>query len=104
MIQVDESFRGREVSLAVGEDLVITLAENRTTGFQWDLTTKPEPSLTLIMDEFQGTAGPPGKGGSHRWHLRAVRQGTGVIELKFRRPWEKDTQPARIFKLSVRVR
>jgi inhibitor of cysteine peptidase len=104
MIQIDESYRGREVTLAVGEDLEITLAENRSTGFQWDLTTKPEPSCTLIMDESQGAAGPPGKGGSHRWHFRAVRQGTGVIELEYRRPWENDPQPTRTVKFSVRVR
>jgi inhibitor of cysteine peptidase len=104
MIRINESYSGQEVGLAAGEVLEITLVENRTTGFQWALKTKPESSCMLIIDESVGTAGPPGKGGSHRWCFRAVRPGTGAIELEYRRPWEKSTQPGKTFKLSVKVR
>jgi inhibitor of cysteine peptidase len=104
MIRINESHDGQEVGLKVGEDLEITLVENRTTGFQWALKTKTDSSCALMIDESEGIAGPAGKGGSHRWCFRAVRPGTEAIELEYRRPWEKGTQPGRTFKLSVRVR
>jgi len=103
-IRINESHNGQEVGLTVGEVLEITLFENQTTGFQWALKTRPESSCTPIIDESEGMATPPGKGGSHRWCFRAVRAGTEAIELEYRRPWEKSSQPGRTFKLNVRVR
>jgi inhibitor of cysteine peptidase len=103
MIHVDETYSGRTVVLAVGEILQITLAENRTTGFQWNVKSDSEPACMLILDEPQGAAGPPGKAGTHRWQYRGVRSGTGEIKLEYRRPWEKDTPPGKTFGLRVRV-
>jgi len=103
-IRINESYDGQEVGLAVGEVLAITLAENQTTGFRWAMKIKPESSCMFVKDNFEGMARPPGKGGSHRWYFRAVHPGTEVIELEYRRPWEKSSQPARTFTLNVRVR
>jgi len=103
MIQVDRSYDGREVTIAVGEIVEISLAENPTTGFRWDLEVKPEPACTLVRSTFEPATGPPGKGGTHRWQFRAVRSGTGEIVLEYRRPWERNTPPGQTFKLSLRV-
>lgn len=104
MMQVDRSYNGRQVTLAVGEVVEISLAENPTTGFRWDLKVKPEPACAFVKSTFEPATGPPGKGGTHRWQFQAVRSGTGEIELEYRRPWEHNTPPAQTFKLSVRVR
>jgi inhibitor of cysteine peptidase len=104
MIQVDRSYNERAVTLAVGELVEISLAENRTTGFRWDLKVKPEPACALVESTFEPATGPPGKGGTHRWQFQAVRSGTGEIELEYRRTWEHDTPPGQTFKLSIRVR
>jgi inhibitor of cysteine peptidase len=104
MIQVDRSYNEREVTLAIGEVVEISLAENRTTGFHWELRTKPEPACSLVKSWFEPGTGPPGKGGTHRWQFQAVRSGTGEIKLEYRRPWEQETPPGQTFKLSVHVR
>jgi inhibitor of cysteine peptidase len=104
MIQVDRSYNGRQVTLAVGEVVEISLAENPTTGFRWDLKVKPEPACTLLKSTFEPATGPPGKGGTHRWQFQAVRSGSGEIVLVYRRPWEQNTPPGQTFRLSVRVR
>jgi inhibitor of cysteine peptidase len=104
MIQVDRRYNGREVVLAVGDAVVISLAENPTTGFRWDLVAKPEPACQLVKSTFEPAMGPLGKGGTHRWQYQAVRSGTAEIALEYRRPWERNTPPAQTFKLSLRVR
>jgi inhibitor of cysteine peptidase len=104
MMQVDRSYNEREVTLAIGEGMEISLAENRTTGFHWELRVKPEPACSLVKSWFEPATGPPGKGGTHRWQFQAVRSGTGEIKLEYRRPWEQETPPGQTFKLSVRVR
>jgi len=103
MIQVDANSNGREVSVAVDETVQVSLAENRTTGFRWELKSKAEPVCMLVKDAFEPAKGPPGKGGTHRWQFQAVRPGTGEIELENRRPWERDAPTRRTFKLTVRV-
>jgi len=104
VIRVDRSYNARELTLAVGEVVEISLAENPTTGFRWDLEVKPEPACTLANSTFEPATGPPGKGGTHRWQFRAVHPGTGEIVLAYRRPWERIASPAQTFKLSLRVR
>jgi inhibitor of cysteine peptidase len=104
MVQVDSSYNGRDVTLAIGEVVELSLAENPTTGFGWQFGVKPEPACSLVKSWFEAPNGPPGKGGIHRWQFQAVRSGTGEIKLEYRRSWEKDTPPAQTFQLSVHVR
>jgi len=104
MIHVDQSYNGHEVTLAVGQVMELVLSENRTTGFRWDLKTKAEPVCELVKSTFDPPKGHPGNAGIHRWQFQAVHSGSANIELEYRRPWEKDAAPAKIYKLGVRVR
>jgi inhibitor of cysteine peptidase len=104
IMHVGQGDNGQEVTLVVGQVLELALSENRTTGFRWDLKTKAEPACELVESTFNPPGGPPGNGGIHRWQFRAVHPGNGEIELEYRRPWEKDAAPAKVYKLSVRVR
>ncbi len=102
MISVDESSNGREVVLQTGQALKIALNENASTGFRWMVQTKPD-----ILKESADTAvvpkGPPGQGGVRTFSFEAISPGSGEIDLEYRRSWEKTAQPARTFKLLVRV-
>lgn len=104
MMHVDQSHNGHEVTLAVGQAMELSLSENPTTGFRWDLKTKAEPACELVASTFEPRGGHPGNGGIHRWQFRAVHSGSGEIELEYRRPWEKDAAPAKVYKLGIRVR
>lgn len=104
MMQVDRSYNEREVTLAIGEVVEISLAENPTTGFRWGLRVGPEPTCSLVKSWFEPAVGAPGKGGTRRWQFQAERSGTGEIKLEYRRPWELETPPGQMFKLSVHVR
>ncbi len=103
MLQLTEGANGREVTLAMGEMAELTLAENPTTGYQWELKAKAETVCKLVKDEFEPSGGPTGSGGIHRWRFKAVKPGSGEIELQYRRPWEKNAAPARTYRARVRV-
>jgi inhibitor of cysteine peptidase len=104
IMQVDKTYDGREVTLAIGEVLELSLAENPTTGFRWGFAVKPEPVCTIVKSVFESATVPPGKGGTHHWQFQAVHPGSGTIELQYRRPWEKEAPASRTFKLTVHVR
>jgi inhibitor of cysteine peptidase len=103
MLEIGQDENGREVTLAVGGAVELSLAENRTTGYHWELKESAEPICELVKDEFEPSSGPPGSGGVHRWRFEAVKPGSGKIRLQYRRPWEKNTAPARTYEVSVRV-
>jgi len=98
----DDTNNGETYTFEPGEIIRITLAENPTTGYSWDMTV-PE-GLTLKRDEFIAPdtelAGAPG---THVWEFEAAAPGTYVVSGKYIRPWETDAEPAETFTLEVIV-
>ncbi len=99
----DESANGRTVEVKIGETIEVRLPENPTTGFRWQLTADGGPACAKIDDTFTAPSGPPGQGGTHVWKFKAVAAGEGDIELRHRRHWEAQGEPAKIFKLHVKI-
>ena len=107
VVQVDERADRTDIELPVGQMLEVSLPENPTTGYRWQVAQGGEPVCSLVRDAFD----PPGdrdggqrlgRAGRHRWQLRAAHPGVGQIELVSRRPWG-DQPAARRFTLTVRV-
>ncbi len=88
MIELSESDSGGEWSAAVGDDLVIRLTENRTTGYRWYLSA-PEGTFAVIDDTYQAAEpGLPGAPGVRTVRLRATHPGSHELTAASRRPWE----------------
>ena len=104
MLQFDENSNGNEIELHVGEDFVIILRENPTTGFRWHPISSGEPACTLLDNSFEPIGSTPGNGGSHSWHFQAVKEGSSKIEYAYRRSWEQDRPTTQTFTLSVYCR
>jgi inhibitor of cysteine peptidase len=104
MLHFDEHSNGNEIELHVGEEFMIVLPENPTTGFRWNPISSGEPTCTLLDNSFDLIGSTPGNGGSHSWHFQAVKEGSSKIEFAYRRSWEQDKPPAQTFKMSVYVR
>jgi len=104
MLQLDQKDNNTEVIIAVGQALEISLAENPSTGFRWELQTSGEPSCTLVGVTFDAPSpAAVGRGGTRRWQFKGSREGLGTIELIYRRASERDRPPAQTFKLTTRV-
>ena len=104
MLEIDESYDGREVDINVGDVAEVKLAENPTTGYRWVFASKPEPVCQVADDSFEPGGTASGAGGTHRWKFEAVSSGTGAVKLEYRRPWEKNAAAGQTFTLNIRVR
>jgi inhibitor of cysteine peptidase len=107
MVQVDDTFDGRKVALGAGEMLEVRLSENPSTGHRW---TQPEESrsgwtaiLRQVDDTFESAGTVPGKSGTRILRFEAIGAGDSDLLLQYRRSWDKDAEPARSFRLHVRV-
>jgi inhibitor of cysteine peptidase len=99
---------GGQVLLAVRQQLGLQLQSNVTTGYSWAVVP-PLPDVLTVVDsgtyhaESDSDAGV-GAGGTTSFVFLAVKPGKGVLQLAYRRPWERDVTPARTMTVDVEVR
>ena len=101
-MELTEADSGVERAVAVGDDVVVRLAENRTTGFRWELDDLPA-GVTLVDDAFEAPdPGRPGQGGVHSFRMRATGPGQYRVAAGLRRSWGGDG-PQRTVEFPIRV-
>ncbi len=106
-VRLSEQDNGRAAELAAGQEISLTLAANRTTGYSW--AREDDSGIVVLVEPpaYSAGAAPAGMvgvGGVETWRLRATAAGTAVLRFAYRRPWEKDTPPARAVTLNITVR
>jgi inhibitor of cysteine peptidase len=84
--------------------ITVRLAENPSTGFQWNLTTTA--GLSIIKDEYvpADTSGKlVGSGGTHMWDISTDKIGKQKIQAIYKRSWEPTTGNESTFSMTVVV-
>ena len=103
VVRLDQTADQREIVLRPRQMLEITLPENPTTGFRWEIRTPGTPMCADRGSSFDAPSGGGlGTGGARRFLFEAVQIGVCQFVLVYRRSWE-DKPPARTFNLTVRV-
>lgn len=107
-IEVGEGTTGRSFELVPGQELVVHLKGNPTTGYTWVLAQADAKVLvaTGAIEYLAPKQNPPrvGQGGTFVARLTAQAAGETPVRFEYRRPWEKDTPAEKSFSLTVRVR
>jgi inhibitor of cysteine peptidase len=109
MLELRDSDSGSTRTIRSGDEIVIRLAENPTTGYAWEIRQAGEGALRVVESRFEGGGaegggGPaPGAGGQRVVRLAGERAGTVRIEAVERRPWDPpaEAQQRREFTIVV---
>jgi len=107
-VWVTEEDSGGEVAVGVGDELVVTLESNPTTGFSWALVSISNTSVVMnVSDEYIPNPTPTGEpivgsGGEEIWTFAPQAAGTSTIEMEYMRSWEPES-PAGWFNITVTV-
>ncbi|MEA1958184.1 MAG: protease inhibitor I42 family protein [Chloroflexota bacterium] len=105
-VNVDASYNGSQVTLAMGKQLIVTLDSNATTGFSWNLSeTSDTIVITKLSDEYIAPEGTPmmGQGGQEVWTFEALAAGTADISMIYIQSWIQPPDPADTFDITVIV-
>ncbi len=89
MIELNEAAAGRPVTVAVGERIKVTLPENRTTGYRWQVGGDCSRILSEEEDQATAGSGQPGAGGTRVWVFAAKAEGQCELRFESARVWEK---------------
>lgn len=103
-MQYGEQANGTEISVHVGEEFEIALAETRTAGYRWTISENGAPVLQLVEEVGLPNIGSVGGAGQRQWRFRAASLGDTQVKIHYARSWEKSSEPARTFTLKVHVR
>lgn len=102
-ISLDDN--GREFTLDRGDALEISLPATSGTGYTW----QAEPVAGAFVKQvgepaFALDSAMPGASGHQIFHFAIDASGTGALEIRYLRPWEKSAKPAKVFKIMLIVR
>ena len=105
VIFVSQEDDGREFALDRGDALEISLPATSGTGYTWQAEPIAggfakqvgEPAFTLDN-------AMPGASGHQIFHFGIEASGSGTLVMRYLRPWEKGSKPAKVFKIMLIVR
>ena len=105
MSTVTEADNGRELTLSRGDTLEVSLPATSGTGYTWQPVPIADPLAKPVGEmKFKTDHAMPGASGNQVFRFLLDASGTGTIEMRYVRPWEKDTPPAKVFKILLIVR
>lgn len=99
-----EEDKGKTITIHQGDQVVINLKENPTTGYRWAID-KVDNAL-LVPDQAgysQSPGGGIGSGGRRLFVFNAKGPGTVHLQLKLWREWEGDTSIIDRFDVTIQI-
>lgn len=104
-VELNAKDSGSTQQLAIGQELVITLTSNPTTGYRWAVDgTLPEQLEQVGESTYSSESTLAGAGGQEVWTFRGVQPGSAELRLKYWRSFEPTAQPPETFAVTVDVK
>ncbi|HOI57253.1 MULTISPECIES: protease inhibitor I42 family protein [unclassified Methanoculleus] len=98
----NETNYNETVTLPVGSEITIRLAENPTTGYEWNVTSYE--GLQLVNETHDAPQTElVGAGGVHVWEYIAAEEGAGEFSAVYMRPWENVTGNETAFSMAFTI-
>ena len=111
-ITLTEKNNGDSLNLKVGDEIIVKLESNPTTGYCWNISDKTNQDIVSLQStEFKQSAkirflqlfGLVGAGGYEVLTFKALSKGSTAIILAYNRPWEEEEEPLNIYRVNIIV-
>lgn len=87
-INLSEKDNGKTLRVESGRKIIVTLAENPSTGYSWRTNVKKTTATILENKYIPPENRKPGKGGTRKVKLKVT--GSGELVMKYCRPQENE--------------
>ena len=99
-IPVNSSSNGDILTIPASNRVLVTLAENPTTGYSWNISVSK--GLAVVTDTYVApNTALIGAGGYHEWLLAPDGPGTYTFNAAYMRPWEGASSAASTFSIVI---
>jgi len=107
MREIDASADGSRITLVPGQALSVTVDSNPYTGYRWIVDRGAAAVLQPVGEPLYtplSTSAPlVGAGGTMTFDFVARAAGSDMLQLAYRRAWEKDAAAARSLRVEIVV-
>jgi len=98
-----ETDNGTTVESHVGEEVVLRLPENASTGYRWAVEAVDTNLVDVQEGEYLPMSNAVGGGGEAQWIVRAKATGVTLIKLRRWRRWEGESSVRERFEFTIRI-
>jgi inhibitor of cysteine peptidase len=94
------------VQLTNGQNLILSLPSNPTTGYRWAIQDSAGGVLHALGPEVYRNpedAGIVGSAGVSTWRFQAFAPGSGRLRLTSQQPWAPEVLPVDVFDCAISV-
>lgn len=94
------------MQLHTGQNLIVSLPSNPTTGYRWAIQDSAGGVLHSLGPEVYSSSDNGqllGSGGQSTWRFQAFAAGNGRLRLTYQQPWEPEAEPAQTFDCPITV-
>lgn len=95
------------ISLQAGQQLILSLPSNPTTGYRWTVQEDAAVVLKALGPEVYSAAEDSdlvGGDGTSTWRFQATEPGEAQLLLTYAQPWDSSAAPADTLDCQIRVR
>ena len=104
-LELLETDNDSNFTISPGEELTLRLPGNPTTGYLWEVLSNDSGLLEQKEEPvFVSDAIRTGAGGQIKFLFVPRGIGSTRLKLVYRRPWEKEIPPARVFEVGVTIK
>jgi inhibitor of cysteine peptidase len=105
---ITEADNGKTVTVTDGQDVLVKLPSNPSTGYQWKVVSTNRTFGYPADVKFLPNGGGVGSGGVERftWKTKNTFRpmlGEHTVKMEYARSWETDVAPAKTFSFTVKV-
>ena len=105
-VSVNESFSGKQVTIAACGSLTVTLDSNATTGYSWQLMGISDNTvLEKTNNVYEApTSALIGAGGKEVRTFIALKAGKATLTMEYDQPWTGGQKDAKSFDMTVDIK
>jgi inhibitor of cysteine peptidase len=106
-LSLTEKDDGKTVTVTEGQNLVVKLQSNPTTGYKWNVVSTDRTFGYPADTRFLKNSDAVGSGGVERfsWKTKGALSMAGehTVKMEYKRPWETNASPAKKFSFTVKI-
>ncbi len=101
-----EKNNGEKINVKVDTIINIKLKSNPTTGYDWYVKSLPKNITQVGAKDFipdKTSKGIVGAGGTTVLSFKAIKKGSGILTLTYKRNWEGEIPSSKEFSITIYV-
>lgn len=108
VMHIDISQNGSTIHLQPGQELLVSLETNPTTGYSWMVLDPGDDQVITQHGEadyepLSSDQSIDGAGGTVTYHFLAGSAGSTTLQLGYGRAWETNEPPVQIFEIYIEI-